>query len=40
MGVKKNEVMPGNQPGKWCQNVKGHEKETEKSNQEDKGSVC
>lgn len=38
--IKKNEGMLGNWPGKWHQNAKGHEKETEKSNQEDEGSVC
>lgn len=38
--IKKNEGMLGNWPGKWHQNAKGHEKETEKSNQEDEGSIC
>lgn len=32
--------MPGNWPGKWHQNEKGHEKETESSNQDDEGSIC
>lgn len=37
---RKNKGMLGNLPGKWHQKAKGYEKETEKSNQDDEGSIC
>lgn len=38
--IRKNECIPGNWPGKWHQNAKGHEKGTANSIQKDEGSIC